>query len=474
MRSIAIDHRLNRWGWPLTGAILILLHAGLLSISTRFEYGQAALERPVGLMVGLMMASGFVYLTAIGQLNRLFLDGPRWWAWMLAVGLLMRLAMLPSVPMMDDDYYRYLWDGALAAHGHSPYAYAPQEIIADVTPAEIRNLAGENADILPRVNHPWLRTIYPPVAQAAFGIAHHLAPWRILGLRLVWLLADLTTLVLLASLLRSLELPRHFLSIYWWNPLLIKEVYNSAHMDVLILPFVAGALLLAVRNRNFLSAILLALAAGAKLWPVLLLPALIQRGAVPPRQRVAMGIIFLAVLCAVTAPLFSNALDSSSGLRAYASHWEMNDSLYMLLHAAGSFLMPASAHTATRAIVGVLLAGWIAWLCRTPAETGRQLCERALWSVAALFLLSPTQFPWYWIWLLPFLTLRPSLPLLVLTATLPLYYLRFPMKEIGYVSWFDYGLVWIQFGPSLALLAWEAWRGCSNKLRTSKQGVCHP
>ncbi|MBI3118050.1 MAG: DUF2029 domain-containing protein [Candidatus Hydrogenedentes bacterium] len=397
-------------------------------------------------------------MSAVWQLKRPFFGDPRWWAGMLAAGLLMRLAMMPSAPMMNDDFYRYLWDGALVAHGHSPYAYAPQEIVAGSATKKIGDLGDANAEVIERINHPWLRTIYPPIAQAAFGMAHIIAPGRILGLRLVWLCADALTLVLLASLLKSLGLPRHFLLIYWWNPLLIKEVYNSTHMEALILPFVAGALLLAVRNRNRASAVLLALGVGAKLWPVLLLPALIRRSNLSYRQGMAVGATFVAVSCAVTAPLLTRALDSSSGLRAYASHWEMNDSLYTLLHAAGAMLTPENPHTAARAIVGILLAGWIAWLCRTPAETGRQLCARALWSVAALFLLSPTQFPWYWIWLLPLLVVSPSPALLLLTATLPLYYLRFPMHELGYVSWFDFGLVWIQFGPSLVLLAWEAWR----------------
>lgn len=30
--------------------------------------------------------------------------------------------------------------------------------------------------------------------------------------------------------------------------------------------------------------------------------------------------------------------------------------------------------------------------------------------------------------------------------------------ELGYSAWFNHGVVWLQFGPTLALLAWEAWR----------------
>ncbi|MFP4193208.1 MAG: hypothetical protein ACLFU6_14195, partial [Candidatus Hydrogenedentota bacterium] len=109
-----------------------------------------------------------------------------------------------------------------------------------------------------------------------------------------------------------------------------------------------------------------------------------------------------------------------------------------------------------------------------PAQTPRILCERALWIIAALFLLSPTQFPWYWTWMLPLLAIRPSPGLLILTATLPLYYLRFPMRELGYTAWFDHGVVWLEFGPALVLLMWEAWRThkeTSPKIPDRERGV---
>jgi hypothetical protein len=446
------------WGWALSGLILISVHLALLSLSAQFQYGKVVLDRPTGTLVGLLVLAGLVYVSAVWRLNRPFVAGPRWWVWVLLVGLAMRIAMLPSTPMMDDDYYRYLWDGATVAHGYSPYAFAPQEITPEFVPEELGDLASESAEVIKRVNHPRLRSIYPPIAQAAFGVAHFVAPWQILGLRLVWLMADAATLVLLAFLLKTVGLPPHLLLVYWWNPLLVKEVYNTAHMEALILPFVTAALLLAVRGRNVSGAVVLGLAAGIKLWPVALLPVLIRRKNVPLRSAISICVVLLSVAGAATLPLLANLFDQSSGLRAYASYWEMNDSVYLLFHAVGGLVAPENPHTVARGIAAVLLVGWIAWLCRTPAKDGREMCERALWSVAGLFLMSPTQFPWYWLWMLPMLTVKPSPGLLILTATLPLYYLRFPMQELGYVAWFDYGVVWIEFGPALALLAWAASR----------------
>jgi len=444
--------------WLLLGGLLLALHAALLWISHEFPYGRPVLERPTGWLVALLMCAGAVYLFAVLLLKRLSCAGARWWWGMLGAGLLMRLLMLASTPMLETDYFRYLWDGAVVAHGHNPYRHAPATVLAGDAPEALHALARESGGVLNRVNHPDLRTIYPPVAQCAFALAHQVKPWEITGLRLVWLLCDTVTLLLLIALLRALALPRAAVLIYWWNPLLIKEAYNSAHMELLLLPFVTGAVLLAVRGRLVWAAGALALGAGVKLWPLLLLPVLLrQRGFRWQRAAVAAG-VFAACSALLVLPLLLSALGAASGLHAYAEHWQMNDSLYKLIHLAAAGIAPAHAHFLARGVVALLLLAWMAWLCRKPTLAGRETAVRALWVIAALFLLSPTQFPWYWLWLLPLLAVQPSPGLLVLTATLPLYYLRFPMRELGLTSWFDHGVVWLQFLPALLLLAWEARR----------------
>jgi hypothetical protein len=88
---------------------------------------------------------------------------------------------------------------------------------------------------------------------------------------------------------------------------------------------------------------------------------------------------------------------------------------------------------------------------------GRQF----LMAVTLLFILSPTQFPWYYLWLLPFLTLHPHPALILYTALLPLYYLRPLMAAHGHKALFDHGVVWVQHGPVIVwlLLDWMVSRG---------------
>ena len=59
---------------------------------------------------------------------------------------------------MSDDLYRYLWDGRVQLHGVHPYAHAPED----------QALAGLRDEHWERVNHPEVKTIYPPLAQGTF------------------------------------------------------------------------------------------------------------------------------------------------------------------------------------------------------------------------------------------------------------------------------------------------------------------
>ena len=92
------------------------------------------------------------------------------------------------------------------------------------------------------------------------------------------------------------------------------------------------------------------------------------------------------------------------------------------------------------------------------------MSRRFLWPIAALYLFSPTQFPWYSLWILPFLAIQPQRSLLLLTALLPLYYLRYFFAARGLVEVHDMGIVWLEFVPVWCLLIWEGYRGRKDKV----------
>jgi len=448
--------------WRLIGVMLMAVFAVLTVQSPRLAYGTDMLVRPIREHVALLVLAGGLFFAA-ALIARKASAGRALLLWAFVVGLLLRGITFFSGPVLEDDYYRYLWDGGVAAHGINPYRYAPRDVAesADHVPAELRSLAVESGDVLQRVNHPGLRTIYPPVAQAAFAVAHWISPWGIRGLRLVFFLFDLATLLLVLAFLRRLNLPALWVILYWWNPLVIHETFNTTHVDVVALPLVLGALLFATRRKYTLATAALALAVGAKLWPVVLLPFILRPILRRPKKVLAALAVFVLLAALMAVPIFSAGMGENSGFRAYGSRWQMNDSAFMLLLWGVEFAFKrlafdaGMAGVATRLLAASLVAAWTLWLVRRPIRDDADLCRRCLYTIAAVFLLSPTQFPWYYLWLVPLLALRPMPSLLLLTPLLPVYYLRFYIKAHHDVALFDHYIVWVEYVPVWCLLIRE-------------------
>jgi hypothetical protein len=365
------------------------------------------------------------------------------------------MTMVTGTPILEDDHYRYLWDGALVAHGHNPYLHSPGQILEGMSPDDsspLAELARQSGGILERINYPWLRTIYPPLAQAAFGLAHRLSPWSLWAWRLVLAAFDLAALAILCRIRVSLT----GLLVYGWNPLLIKEVYNSGHLDALMLPFMLAAVAAVRRDKPMAATASLGAAIGIKIWPMLLMAMIWRRLTARPRALIGSLTLFTVCLAATLLPMVLSGLNRTSGLAAYSRYWEMNDALYTLLAwgvdgMAGLLRLPlALTALMPRLVAAFVVAGGVGWLAwRREMAVGQQF----LMATTLLFILSPTQFPWYYLWLLPFLAMHPHPALILYTALLPIYYLRPLMVHSGHGDTFDQVVVWVQHGPVIIWLA---------------------
>ena len=193
---------------------------------------------------------------------------------------------------------------------------------------------------------------------------------------------------------------------------------------------------------------------GAKLWPVVLLPVVLSRlWRVPLHLFLAVALFsFLSLM--LLLPVYLGGFDWNSGFMAYGRQWEMNDALFMALTwgvawfaklvPATFSVLPTQVDAAARIFTLLILGAWIAWLSRHEPAEPAEFWERSLLIAAALVLLSPTQFPWYYLWVLPLLVIKPRFSLLLLGALLPLYYLRFYYAARDNVGVFDYYIVWLE------------------------------
>ena len=477
-----------RLGWLTAGAALAAIHCALVPLSRSFDYAGAPIDYPVVAFVVLELLAGGVYLTLLWLVPR-SLPRRDLLVLVLAVGVVMRAAMAVSTPILEDDYYRYLWDGAVLARGENPYRFSPAHVLAareqgtdDAALARLAELARASLPVAERVNHGRLTTVYPPIAQGFFALAAVIEPFGLAAWRAIALLADAATLTLLYLLLMRLKRSPLWLALYWWSPLVVKELVNSAHMDVLLLPALTASLLALLTARRILACLGIAFAAGVKLWPVALLPAAITELAARsnrPIAAVSAGLAVFAAAFAGTAWWLAGQTDGTSGLGVYAREWRMNDALFLSIEwmvdtaMTGTGLAWIDSGSVARAILAAILGGLVLWLARHAAADDRALCRRFTIVVALVFLLSPAQFPWYYTWVVPFLALTPSPGLTLLGALLPLYYLRFHLAFRGQAELFDHGIVWIEYLPVWLLLAWE-WR--ARRRRTPSLGFApgHP
>lgn len=378
---------------------------------------------------------------------------------LIIIGLAARLALLPSPPLYEDDYVRYLWDGGVTAAGLNPYARTPSSILNDIhplfpqMPGTVRPASPEavlgvqSKGVLERVSYPSVTTIYPPLAQLGFAAAHLLSPWSLLAWKVVGLAAEALTLWLLMGGLRAAQRSPGWAMLYWLCPLVIKDFANGAHMDVLLMPTLAGLIWAMVTGRLRTAAVLIGVAAALKFWPLLLVPGLAWRVKKWP-QRIALAALATGSAALLLTPQLLALDPASSGLSAYAESWVRNSLAFPALKAIITALaIGGDPALLTRFLVAAIVGGLaLRWGVR--AANAAPMATIAAWrdTVLALLLLSPTGYSWYATWLVPFLVFTPEAAAMLLVAFVGAYYARFADRTgwgAAIAPWTGFAPAWI-------------------------------
>ncbi len=429
------------WIWFSLGIVLLSSAAAWTLLSRSFIYGEGHADRPIILFLILYGLAWGVLAVAAWRLSRG--DRPRP-AWIIFVALAARLLLLPSSLIQENDVYRYVLDGEVLLHGGNPYRLAPLEAAgrADFMPsAGLDTPAAEL--VFSRIGFPEIPTVYPPAAQVSFALGAWLSGWSWQGQRWVLVALDLAVLLMLIALLRAADRPSHWVLLYAWNPLVLKEISNSCHVDALVAVFILATLWMLYRHRRNPSlrtavpaGAFLGLAVLAKIYPLILLPAL-AGGLLGKRgkwRHGAAGILGCAVVVAAGyAPFLGIGwANLTRGLSTFAHVWKMNEGAFGILEA----LVPQPRIVAGLIVVtGAVL---IPWLRRDPAAD--RFVRDFFWVLLCWFLVIPTPFPWYAVPLLAVATLTGEFRsiLLALTGCLALYYLSF------FYRYRDYSSLWWQ------------------------------
>lgn len=288
-------------------------------------------------------------------------------------------------PVLEDDFYRYLWDGRSFALTGNPYRDSPMDHFLDP------DLPESFEEILDNINNPEIPTIYGPVNQFAFLASYLLAPGKLWPFKLLLLLSDLVTLAILLRLSTGVNLV-----LYAWCPLLIQETFFTAHPDSLGIALLLAALVASSGKRHYSAVVLLGLAVGARVFALLLVPYLLLRS---PRKTWPL---FGAAALSLYLPFWLMGSSGSAGaMGVFLQDWEFNSSGYAILSAV--FAAPIAKGIAAILFGALYLAGLRRWW-----RNGADEMPRGDWIYGLFFLLSPVLNPWYLLWLLPFAVLFPS------------------------------------------------------------------
>ena len=387
-----LTSRVRAIGWRGAGVTLLgLTDASLLW----WGGGASAAQQLVAVLAGA--AAGCLALLWIA-LDRNFSRMPLWWVAGLA--LVLRLVAVQAAPLLEDDHYRYLWDGLRTATAFDPYRLPPSAFFgAD-------ELTAQWQDVLSGINHPVVPTIYGPVLQWLFALAHWVAPGKVGAIQAIVLLVDMACLGLLAQQ----RVGMRGLLAYALHPMILKEAMASAHPDGLVALLLLLAMVAWQRGLALRVGALLGLAVATKVAALVVLPLFLfwLRPSHAPdaavgirlhadrRSALSMGMGFVCSLCLMYLPFIAAGGNDVAALQTFATQWRFNPLLFRVIETG------LAAGTARPAAAGLLLAciAGLVWRWHRRGEPRTPGLPPVDLALLLLLLLAPVVNPWYWLWAL--------------------------------------------------------------------------
>ena len=338
-----------------------------------------------------LTVAGVVYLLAVRE----FFASPKFPSHVVVFGLVLaaiwHVAFLQQPAGADDDVHRYVWDGRLQRLGYNPYLVVPSDpTVQGLHTAETRNL-----------NNPNLPSPYPPGAQLFFRAVTAVHE-SVSTFKAVFVLCDFAIALILLDVLRTNRQATHLVLAYAWNPLLAVEVAGSGHIDIV------GALLLVMsvaalqRRWRPIAAMTFALAVAVKFLPIVLLPLYWKR------IRIRDAALAAVIVAIQYVPFLDHGRVPTGSLGTYVQTFRFNGPVFAIFDRVA----PPQLLVGLAVLVGLLAATWIR---RVSDDWSPGACA---WPVAASLFCAPVVFPWYLLWLLPFLTSVSTLLIVVWTVSI--------------------------------------------------------
>ncbi len=312
--------------------------------------------------------------------------------------VIIRLLLLFALPLLSDDYHRFIWDGLIQVHGTGPYAFLPSEF-PDPSPY----MSG----LLKKMNSPDYYSIYPPALQwiwhgvSALVGENTLA--QVMLMRFLIILADVGIILIGARIMKDLKIWQGNIALYALNPLVIVELTGNLHFEGLMIFCTLLAIHIFIIAREKVKTwlmpvggMVLALGVLSKIIFVLTLPSMLRRWGL---WRTALAsfstVLFVSLFSSFLLDL-ETLQNIGQSFDLYFRNFEFNASLFNLTEFVASHWYPHY----TVSIIGPWITG-VMVLCILSisffrkAESYNRFFESLLFILSIHLLFSSTVHPWY-------------------------------------------------------------------------------
>lgn len=344
------------------------------------------------------------YLLAIRE----FFATPKFPRRLVVIGLVLaavwHIEFLRLPPGSDDDIHRYVWDGHLQRLGYNPYLVIPSDpAFSRLHTIETRTL--NNSD---------LPSPYPPGAQLFFRAVTALQE-STFALKVAFVICVFAIVFVVLDVLRRNQQGSHLVLAFAWNPLLAIEVAGSGHIDIVGALFLVVSAAALVRRWRAIAALAFGLAVAVKFLPIVLLPLYWKR------IRIRDAALATAIVALLYVPFLSHGRVPTGSLATYVQTFRFNGPVFAALdHVAPPPLLAGLA-----VLVGL---GTATWLKNTEHKGFPYIFA---WPMAASLFFAPVVFPWYLLWLLPFLMSGTTLLIILWTITIIPTYVQWHFRALG-------------------------------------------
>ncbi|MBI3133115.1 MAG: DUF2029 domain-containing protein [Bacteroidetes bacterium] len=337
----------------------------------------------------------------------LLLFGLFYWLWLnrqnfsfnhfLVLAVAFRLILLFALPVLSNDFFRFIWDGELVTHGISPYAHKPDDLISFggfLDEDHMRKLYHGMGELSQQSY-----TCYPPLNQLFFVIPAGLSdyiPTQVLIFKILMIAADLGIILVAKKIAQHLNLNVHQIWLFAMNPFIILEFSGNIHFEGVMIFFLLSAVYLLLKNQWLFSSVFFAFAVQIKLIPLIILPLFIKKLGL--RKMIAYTAVS-AIVILLIGKLFLNELFLANMLDSvdqYFGRFEFNAGIFYVIREIGFWITGYDTiQTVGPLLTRIILISILMLALFRKYRTDQDLLISCLFAFVIFYGLSTTVHPWY-------------------------------------------------------------------------------